>query len=156
MLIKSYLSETFMNAGFLPPNTVKSFSSPVVLTLTLFNLLGIFRLRVFIVLCWLFKAGYFVSFWHLLQKGDKSRRGFGDTVCPRKTTLRVCGKSVRGEWSAGASRGVLHTEEGFCGEEDGGIGDGCAKSTGCIKPAKDTMRAGATQQLQHYASVRVC
>lgn len=37
MSVKSYLQETFMNAGSLWPNMVKSVSSPVVLTVRLFK-----------------------------------------------------------------------------------------------------------------------
>lgn len=61
----------------------------------LMNHLGIFRLWAgFNVLCWLFKDGYFISFWHLLQKGDKSR-GYLVKFC--KTAPWVRNRSGRGE-----------------------------------------------------------
>lgn len=95
------------------------------------------------------KQAISLAFGTSFRKEIKEGGGFGDIVCPCKTTLRVCSKSGRGEWSAGASRRVFHREEGLCEKEDGGIGGGCAKSTERIKPAKEIMRAHATQQLQH-------
>lgn len=69
-----------------------------------------------------------------------SRRCFGDTKQRWKFAANLGEVSGQQE----LPRKSCSTEEGLC-EEDGGTAGGCVKSTGCINPAKDLVRAYGTE-----------